>query len=221
MGTPNHLGCSRSQKPRIFRPGKPGRFATQEDALTSDYGAVPTRFIAECLGVSDRRVQQLAGEGVIPHAKKGRVMRFDVREAVRAYVEYLKEIDAEGDGAAEAVDVAKAKAERDLKQYKAREAELQVAELERTMHRADDVEAVMEDLVASARSMLVALPGRVAKDAAEASGPAAVAQIVRAAVDGVLAELVNYRYDPEAFAAMVRDRRGWRAEDADEGAADH
>lgn len=188
--------------------------------MPTEYGPVPTKFIAECFGVSDRRVQQLAGEGVIPYTKKGRVMRFDVREAVRAYVEYLKELEAEGDGASESVDMAKARAERDLKQYKAREAELQVAELERTMHRADDVEAVITDLVAATRSMLVALPGRVAKDAAEASGAAAVAQVVRDAVDGVLAELVNYRYDPEAFAAMVRDRRGWRAEDADEEAAD-
>lgn len=189
--------------------------------MSNDFASVPTKFMAECFGVSDRRVQQLANEGVIPYTKRGRVMRFDVAAAVRAYVEYLKELESEGDGAEDAVSMAKLKAERDLKRHKAREAELHVAELERTMHRADDVEAVMSDLVASTRSMLVALPGRVAKDAAEASGPAAVAQIVRAAVDGVLAELVNYRYDPEAFAAMVRDRRGWRAEDADEGAADH
>ena len=88
------------------------------------------------------------------------------------------------------------------------------------MHPADDVEAVMADLVASVRSMLTALPGRVAKDAAEASGAAAVAQVVRRAVDDVLADLVNYRYDPEAFAAMVRERQGWREDDADEDAAD-
>ena len=187
--------------------------------LPTDLDAAPSKFIAECFGVSARRVQQLAKEGVIPYKERGRVLRFDVRQTVRAYVEYLNELEAESDSGKDGLEAAKARAEADLKRHKAREAELRVAELERTMHRAVVVEAAMTDLVASVRSMLTALPGRVAKDAAEASGAAAVAQVVRRAVDAVLADLVNYRYDPEAFAAMVRERQGWRDDDADEGAA--
>lgn len=188
--------------------------------MADEIGPVSTKFMAECLGVSERRVQQLASEGVIPFTSKGRAKRYDVREAVRAYVEYLKELDGERAAGDEDINADKLAAERDLKRARAREAELQLAELERTMHRAEDVEEVIADIVARCRSLMTALPGRVAKDAAEASTPAEATQVVRAAVHEALAQMAGYRYDPEEFAERTRERRGWRDGDADEEAAD-
>ena len=59
-------------------------------------------------------------------------------------------------------------------------AALQLKELEGTMHRSEDVEAVMTDLVYNIRSMLIALPGRLAVDVVAAQTAAEASEIIRA-----------------------------------------
>lgn len=98
-------------------------------------------------------------------------------------------------------------------------AALQLSELEGTMHRSEDVEAVMTDLVYNIRSMLVALPGRLAVDVTGAATPAEASEIIRTEVYKILTELAGYKYDPEVYARRVRDREGWSeqlADDADD-----
>ena len=82
----------------------------------------------------------------------------------------------------------------------------------------EDVEAVMTDLVYSIRSMLVALPGRLAVDVSSAATAAEASDIIRAEVYKILEELAAYKYDPEEYARRVRDREGWSelADDADD-----
>ena len=99
--------------------------------------------------------------------------------------------------------------EADLKRSKADIAALQLSELEGTMHRSEDVEAVMTDLVYNIRSMLVALPGRLAVDVTGAATPAEASEIIRTEVYKILTELAGYKYDPEVYARRVRDREGW------------
>ena len=86
------------------------------------------------------------------------------------------------------------------------------------MHRCEDVEAVMTDLVYSIRSMLVALPGRLAVDVSSAATAAEASDIIRAEVYKILEELAGYKYDPEVYARRVRDREGWSelSDDADD-----
>lgn len=91
-------------------------------------------------------------------------------------------------------------------------------ELEGTMHRSEDVEAVMTDLVYNIRSMLIALPGRLAVDVVAAQTAAEASEIIRAEVYKILEELAAYKYDPEEYARRVRDREGWSdlSDDADD-----
>ena len=77
------------------------------------------------------------------------------------------------------------------------------------MHRSEDVEAVMTDLVYTIRSMLMALPGRLAVDVFGAGSAAEASDLIRAEVYKILAELAGYRYDPEVYAQRVREREGW------------
>lgn len=77
------------------------------------------------------------------------------------------------------------------------------------MHRSEDVEAVMTDLVYTIRSMLMALPGRLAVDVVSAKTAAEASEVIRAEVYKVLEELAGYKYDPEEYARRVRDREGW------------
>lgn len=85
------------------------------------------------------------------------------------------------------------------------------------MHSAEDVEAATTQLVYAVRSQLLAMPGRIAVDA-QGKTAAEVSEVVRREVHAVLAGLADYEYDPKAYAAMVRERRGWQAEveDAEE-----
>jgi len=54
----------------------------------------PVGTIAVLLDLTERRVQQLAGEGVIPRNSHG---RYEIGLAVRGYVKYLRERSIRGD----------------------------------------------------------------------------------------------------------------------------
>ena len=175
--------------------------------------------IAKLFGVTERRVQQLAKEGVIP-AVKTRPYQFDLLPTVRAYIKHLsdkangREEKKDGD-----TELKRMKAEADLKRSKADIAELQLQELRGEMHRSEDVEAVMTDLVYTIRSMLISMPGRLAVDVASVNSAAEASEVIRVEVCKVLEELSGYKYDPDVYARRVREREGWReiAEDnADE-----
>ena len=167
--------------------------------------------IARLFGVTDRRVQQLAKEGIIPAAQT-RPYKFDLLPTVQAYIRYLSE-KANGKGQKSTDDVQaesdKLRADADLKQYKAKIAELQYNELEGTMHRSEDVEAMTNDLVYTVRSSIMALPGRLAMDVMQAGSAAEASEIIRAECYKILQELADYEYDPEAYQRRVRDREGW------------
>ena len=77
------------------------------------------------------------------------------------------------------------------------------------MHRAEDVEAMTSDLVYAIRGALIALPGRLAVDVAAVESPAEASEIIRKEVYKVMRELANYRYDPQKYEELVRERRDW------------
>ena len=174
--------------------------------------------IAKLFGVTDRRVQQLAKEGIIPATQK-KPYKFDLLPTVQAYIKYLSDkangkeqkstdtVQAESD---------KLRAEADLKQSKAKIAEMQLKELEGNMHRSEDVEAMTNDLVYTVRGMVMALPGRLAMDVTQAANAAEASAIIRSECYKILDELANYKYDPEAYQRRVREREGWSDKIADE-----
>lgn len=174
--------------------------------------------IAKLFGVTERRVQQLAQEGIIPAAQK-RPYKFDLLPTVQAYIKYLSD-KANGKEQKSADNVQaeadKLRAEADLKRSKADMADMQLQELEGKMHRSEDVEAVMNDLVYTIRSMIMALPGRLAMDVVQAQTASEASALIRSECNKVLNELAEYKYDPEVYQRRVRDREGWSDSFADE-----
>lgn len=179
-----------------------------------------TDIIAKLFDLDVRRVQQLAKEGILPAASQ-RPYKFDLLPTVKAYIRYLR--DRANGKEAKTADTVKAeadklRAEADLKQSKAKIAELQLKELEGKMHRSEDVEALTNDLVYTARSMIMALPGRLAMDVVQAGSANEASALIRTECYKILDELVGYQYDPEAYRRRVRDREGWSDALADEEA---
>lgn len=179
-----------------------------------------TEIMAKLFELDPRRVQQLAKEGILPAASQ-RPYKFDLLPTVKAYIRYLR--DRANGKEAKTADTVKAeadklRAEADLKQSKAKIAELQLKELEGKMHRSEDVEAMTNDLVYTARSMIMALPGRLAMDVVQAGSANEASALIRAECHKILNELAGYQYDPEAYRRRVRDREGWSDVLADEEA---
>lgn len=181
---------------------------------------VDSKTIAALFDMTTRRVQQLTKEGVITAVKEGNANRYDLLPTIQKYIRYLtaKANGREPSKKDTEIESRRLEAEADLKRSKADISALQLKELEGTMHRSEDVEAVMTDLVYSIRSMLVALPGRLAVDVSSAASPAEASDIIRTEVYKILEELASYKYDPEVYARRVRDREGWSelSDDADD-----
>lgn len=179
-----------------------------------------TEIMAKLFELDPRRVQQLAKEGILPAASQ-RPYKFDLLPTVKAYIRYLR--DRANGKESKTADTVKAeadklRAEADLKQSKAKIAELQLKELEGKMHRSEDVEAMTNDFVYTARSMIMALPGRLAMDVVQAKTAAEASALIRTECYKILNELAGYQYDPEAYRRRVRDREGWSDVLADEEA---
>lgn len=170
--------------------------ATKIEDLT-----VSTTELSTVLGLSLRRVQQLIQDGTIPKTAKG---KFPLVKAVTAYI---GTINARTPSEASAkVEMDRRTAEARLKAAKARMAELETKELEGKMHRAEDVKAIMEDMVFTIRSAILTLPARLALDVAHTDDPAECQAIIRKEVFEILKELAAHEYDPEQYAERVRER---------------
>lgn len=143
---------------------------------------VDSKTIAALFDMTPRRVQQLTKDGVIAAVKEGNANRYDLLPTIQRYIRYLtaKANGREPSKKDSEIEGRRLEAEADLKRSKADIAALQLSELEGTMHRSEDVEAVMTDLVYSIRSMLAALPGRLAVDVTSAATAAGGASFVRA-----------------------------------------
>lgn len=175
-----------------------------------------TQVIAKIFGVSTRRVEQFKTEGVIKG--HGKPTKYDLLPTIQAYIRYLsdkangrekKETTAE-------LEEAKLRAEVDIKEAKAKAAQMELKELQGKMHRAEDVEAIMTDHVLFLRSMLMAMPGKLAVDLSGTHTAPEQAERVKKEIYYILNQLADYRYDPEKYKARVRERQGWNERQGDD-----
>ena len=142
----------------------------------------PIAVIARLLDLTERRVQQLGRDGVIPKAERG---RYDLVGSVRGYVRYLREqaVRAQSgavDFGAERARLVKAKAD--------------LAEMDAEARRGDLLPAVqVEDawiaMLARLRSRLLVLPDRIAPLVHEEATIAGARSQIRAAIAEALTEL--------------------------------
>lgn len=159
-----------------------------------------------------RRIDQLRGDGVI--TGEGKPIRYKLFDTVKQYVSFLSEkaYGREQKQTVSDLEEEKLRAEVDMKLAKAEAAKLELDELRGKLHRAEDVESITTDHVLFLRSMLMAMPGKLAVDCANCKTAAEAADRIRREVYYVLNNLTEYRYDPEEYKKRVRERRGWEEE---------
>ena len=176
-----------------------------------------TQVIAKIFGVSTRRVEQLKTEGVI--RGQGKPTKYDLLPTIQAYIKYLsdkangrekKETDAQ-------LETEKLEAEKRIKMAKAEMAELELKEMKGELHRASDVEEITTNHVLFVRSMLMALPGKLAVDVAAINSAPECADRIKQEVYSILNSLANWQYDPDDYKKRTRERQGWNDRHGDEG----
>lgn len=174
----------------------------------TDNTEASTTELAMILGITARRVQQMAQDGTIIAVKRG---RFNLAESVQRYIAFISSKDKD----ISQQDKARQDAEVSIKKAKAVIAVMEAQELQGKMHRSEDVESMTEDLIYAIRGMLVALPGRLAVDTAAAETPAEVSEIIRKEIYKIMSELSEYKYDPKKYEERVRERKAWDMSESD------
>ena len=177
----------------------------------------PAQVIAKIFGVTTRRIEQLKTEGIIQG--QGKPTKYDLLPTIQAYIRYLsdKAHGREKKERAAELEEAKLTAEVNIKTAKAEAAQMELDELRGKLHRAEDVEAIMTDHVLFLRSMLIAMPGKLAVDLAGDHTASEQAERVKREVYYILNQLADYKYDPAEFKKRVMDRQGWNSHNGDRG----
>ncbi len=188
-------------------------------ANTGNGFIVSKQEIIDIFAVSERTLERLVQNGIITpltEQKKGVVQKFDLRDAAKAYIAHVNAKANEHS----ALETERLNTELQMKKAKATITILEAKELQGKMHRAEDVARVTEDLVFTIRGMLLALPGRLAIDAANMSDPNEVSTLIRDEVHRIMDELSRYKYDLKKYEALVRKRLSWDTIGGEDGTDD-
>lgn len=161
---------------------------TDIDSLT-----VSAAVLGNIFGVTDRRIRQMAEEGIIVRVAKG---RYNLVESVKNYILSLKlAVDSAGsdnpDGELN-IEEEKALHER----VKRHISELKLQTMKGELHKAEDVRRVMTDMLSSFKTRLMNVPAKVAP-VLEDRDAGYIKDRLTAEVTEVLNELKDY--DPADF----------------------
>ncbi len=162
--------------------------------------SVPVSTLAKLFNLTERRVQQLARDGVIPKPEKG---RYDLIACVQAYIKYLQE-RATGRGDIEPQDTYIERAR--LLKAQADKTELEVKAMTGDLIATEQVELLWAGLVAAFRSRMLALPVRCAQMVMSMKNYTEIEGCLRAQVYDALSELS--RYDPDQQQSSINLEEG-------------
>mgnify|MGYP001037755658 FL=1 len=169
---------------------------TADSIKTTDISAITVNSAAleKIIGVSDRRIRQLAEEHIIIRAAKG---RYKLMDSITNYILTLK-VQMEANNA-ESVD-----GEIDLEEEKAIHervkrhiSELKLQTMRGELHKSEDVERVMMDMLASVRAKLLSMPTKLAPILVSRSEIDFVRNTINREVMEALNELKDY--NPKEF----------------------
>ncbi|WP_368373637.1 DNA-packaging protein [[Clostridium] symbiosum] len=152
--------------------------------------------LAQCLGISSRRVRMLRDEGLFKITQEGR--GYNLEKSVQEYIEY--KVNAEtGRRASISKDEVQAEHEEVKKQISL----LKLRKLRRELHEAADVEAFLSDMLIRFKNRLLSLPSKLAMQVMGEEDINAVILIIKRELNSVLEELSAY--DPEEIDGQQDD----------------
>jgi phage terminase Nu1 subunit (DNA packaging protein) len=148
---------------------------------------VSVQVIARLLMISERRVQQLANEGVIPRTE---TRRYNLEESVQAYIQFLQGKNVGRGMADEQIDFHEEKAR--LTKIQADKAQLELDEMARSLVKAEDVSREWYNAVTDCKGRLLSIPSKAAPIVAAETSAGACKKIIDDLVYEALEELGSY-----------------------------
>ena len=118
---------------------------------------VSATILAEIIGVSDRRIRQLADEGVLVRVSKG---RYNLKDSMKNYILNLRIAVDKGEDYDKDQSLEEIKAQHE--KVKMHMSQLKLASMQGEIHKSSDVERVMMDMLSSFRTRLLNLPPKIA-----------------------------------------------------------
>lgn len=144
--------------------------------------------LAQCLGISTRRVRQLREEGLFKLSQEGR--GYSLEKSIQEYIEY--KVNAETGRRA---SISKEEVQAEHEEVKKQLSLLKLRKLRRELHEAADVEAYLSDMLIRFKNRLMAVPAKLAMQVSGENDLNMLIQIIRKELTAVLEELSEY--DPD------------------------
>ena len=150
--------------------------------------------VARFLDVSERRVRQLRDEKVIAEVRPG---LYDLIDTNHRYINYLRKRNPESETT---IDYNTERAKLVRAKRKNEEYELQLKE--NKLHAAEDIEAVMTDMLVNFKSRLMAIPSKLAPVLSKKTDKTEIFALLKDHIDEALAELSDFK---TTFGERVKD----------------
>ena len=168
-----------------------------------------TKYVANLFKRDISSIQKLAKQNILPYVEKTKEgYQFDLPKTMLAYIHYLQGLVGNRSKSTEEQEKQRLEAEIRLKEAKAEIAQLDLKELRAEMLRAEDVQAFIEDLGATTKSLLMGLPSRLAMDLPNESAATERSAIIEEAVFEVLEQLSEYEFSVDYYKERIAERHG-------------
>lgn len=167
---------------------------------------VSVDILAKVFDLSSRRIQQLRQDGVLKTTRTKSGMRYDFLPCVRDYIRHLRDFLEGKERKAMSAELEKQKMEADVRYRKAKaeKEEILLALMRGDVHKAEHVRQLFNAMIMESKAAFMAIPGRCAMDCSHAS-PNEAADIIKGAIYEVMEGMAAHSYDPDRFAALVRE----------------
>ena len=140
--------------------------------------------IARFLDLSERRVRQLREQNIIVEVRPG---LYDLIDTNHRYINYLRKRNPESETA---VDYNTERALLVRAKRKSEEYDLQLKENQ--LHRSEDVEMIVSNMLINFRSRLMAIPSKLSPILAKKTDKTEIFKIMKTQIDEALNELSDY-----------------------------
>lgn len=149
--------------------------------------------LCDIIGVSDRRIRGLAAEGILVKASRG---RYKLIESLKNYILTLRISNKDNlVPSSQDLDLDTEKAKHEV--IKIQMSELKLRLMEGSVHKSEDVRAVMSDMLVAFRSRLMNHPAKSAPVLANMYDPGQIQNYLEKEMMDALLELRDY--NPKEF----------------------
>ncbi len=181
-------------------------------------GKVVAGVFANMVGVTPRDIQMLCKNHSISAQKIGGVWYIPFPQGLQDYIKIYKD-KAEGRGgeAREELERKKLLHDTELKEAKARLANLELEERTGKLHSSEIVEETLNDFVFYVRSSLLAVPSRIATELCrkldvyfgkKKPSASVISTMIEEEINSILIEFSSYQYDPNKMEQKRKEKEG-------------